>query len=48
MIELHNTRMGQKFFSNDIPQLIKAIEKVGKELERLNDNLEKKNEDKNQ
>ena len=36
MPEFHETGYGRKFFDGDLPKLIKAIEKVGRELERFN------------
>lgn len=42
MPQLHETKYGRKLFESDLPRLIKAMEKIGKELERLNDNTEEK------
>lgn len=39
MPRLHETGIGQNFFLNHIPRFIKAIEKLGQELEALNKNL---------
>jgi len=43
-MEFHETGMGKKFFESAVPALIRKIEKIGIELERLNDS--RANEDK--
>lgn len=47
MPQLHETRMGQKLIEHDIPEIVKALQKIGEEIERLNVNLERGKEDKN-
>jgi len=37
MPQLHETGYGRKFFGTDLPELIKALSKVGTELKRAND-----------
>ena len=39
MPELHETIMGKRLITHDIPELIKNIEKLGKILEKINDIL---------
>jgi hypothetical protein len=39
MIEFHNTGYGRKFFEHDLPSLIRAIEKVGRELKIFNQTM---------
>lgn len=39
MPELHETIMGKRLITHDIPELIKNIEKLGKILEKMNDTL---------
>lgn len=34
MISFHNTIMGRTFFEGHIPRLIRALEKIGKNLEK--------------
>lgn len=41
MSEFFKTLMGRTFFDKNVPELVKALQKIGKELERLNNNLEK-------
>jgi len=36
------TIMGRSFFDGQLPRLIKALEKIGCELERFNNSQEKK------
>ena len=36
MDDFHMTRMGHKFYSNDVPRLIRALETIGDELAKLN------------
>lgn len=36
MSQFHETGFGQKFFNSQLPQLIKVLEKIGKEAERSN------------
>lgn len=36
MAQLHETGYGRKFFDRDLPNLIKALNKIGDELERAN------------
>jgi hypothetical protein len=31
------TIMGKKFYEGDVPKIVRALEKIGKELERAND-----------
>lgn len=40
MPELHETMMGKKLITSDIPRLIDNIEKLGKTLEKINDILD--------
>ena len=40
MADFHQTGYGRKFFEADLPNLIKAINRVGDQLEKFNDNLE--------
>ena len=39
------TIMGRSFFEGQVPRLIKALEKIGCELERYNNNQEKRLKD---
>ena len=39
MAELHETMMGKKLITNDIPRLITNVEKLGNTLEKINDIL---------
>jgi len=41
MIQFHETKMGHDFFLRNVPEILKAIKKIGSELERLNNNIEK-------
>lgn len=41
MIQFHETKMGHDFFLYNVPEILKAIKKIGSELERLNNNIEK-------
>ena len=41
MPQFHETRMGQKFFCYDVPQLIKGMERMADKLEKLEKRLEK-------
>jgi len=45
MNDFFRTMGGQKFYGSDVPQLVRALKKIGDELERLNDNMEKKGRD---
>jgi hypothetical protein len=36
MIEFHNTGYGRRFFEAQLPALIRALEKIGTELEKQN------------
>lgn len=40
MPELHETSMGKKLITHDIPELIRNIEKLGKSLEKINEILD--------
>lgn len=40
-IPFHSTGMGRKFYELDVPRLIRALEKIGKELEHVRDPLAK-------
>lgn len=40
MPELHETLMGKRLITHDIPELIKNIEKLGKILEKMNNRLD--------
>lgn len=42
MMEFIKTPIGRDFFGKQVPNIIKALDKIGNELERLNDNLEGK------
>ncbi len=42
MSEFHRTARGQKFYENDLPKLVKALERIGGLLESLNEREEKK------
>lgn len=37
MVDFFKTRMGQKFYEADVPRIAKALEKIGRELERANE-----------
>jgi hypothetical protein len=39
--DFFQTMMGRKFYEGDFPKLVKAMEKIGNELERANDLKEK-------
>lgn len=41
MIQFHETKMGHDFFLYSVPEILEAIQKIGSELERLNNNIEK-------
>lgn len=43
MPEFFQTMMGKKFYESDMPKLIKSLDKIATQMERLNDNLEKMN-----
>jgi hypothetical protein len=36
MPQFHETQYGRRFFEGQLPQLIKGVEKLGRELERFN------------
>jgi hypothetical protein len=36
MVEFHETTYGKRFFDAQLPRLIDALEKIGKELEETN------------
>lgn len=38
-MEFHQTGYGRKFFEADLPKLIKAINRVGDQLEKFNENI---------
>lgn len=40
MLEFARTMMGKVFFEGTLPKIAKALDKIGTELARLNDNLE--------
>ena len=40
MVEFHQTGYGRKFFEADLPKLIKAVNRLGNQLERFNFNME--------
>ena len=42
MTEFHRTARGQKFYEGDLPRLVKVLEKIGNQLESLNEREEKK------
>ena len=42
MQEFHKTGRGQKFYDNDLPKLVKALEKIGGLLESLNEREDRK------
>ena len=44
MANLHETQMGQKFFSRDVPALIKGINRLADALEKQEVKTEKKRE----
>jgi hypothetical protein len=33
-MDFHNTRMGQKFFAHDVPELLETLKKIAEILER--------------
>ncbi len=33
-MDFHNTRMGQKFFSHDVPELLETLKKIAEILEK--------------
>lgn len=37
MVQFHETRMGQAFYSAQVPDLIKALEKIGSSLEQASE-----------
>lgn len=39
MVDFHSTMMGRKYYERDVPQLIKQLQIIGKEMVRTN-NLE--------
>lgn len=39
--QFHETRMGHEFYQGQIPQLIKALNRIGDNLEKLNETIEK-------
>jgi len=41
MIQFFQTMMGKKFYERDIPHLIKAIEKLANQVEKVNERLDK-------
>lgn len=42
MSDFHLTQMGHRFFSHDVPELIKALKTIGQELTKLNNANESK------
>lgn len=40
MAQLHETMMGKKLITHDIPELVKNIENLGKSLEKINNVLD--------
>lgn len=36
-LEFHNTRMGHKFYTSDVPRIAEALENIAAELKRKND-----------
>jgi hypothetical protein len=42
MSEFFRTAMGRKFYDNDMPQLIKVLEKIGTQMENKNKLEEKR------
>ena len=42
MTEFHRTARGQKFYDKDLPQLVKALSRVGDLLEKLNEREDRK------
>jgi hypothetical protein len=40
MAQLHETLMGKKLITHDIPELIRNIENLGRSLEKINDILD--------
>ena len=42
MPEFHRTHRGTKFYDKDLPQLVKALEKIGGLLEQLNEREDRK------
>lgn len=44
MSDFHMTQMGHKFYLNDVPRLIRALETIGSELTKLNDTNKAKEE----
>lgn len=41
MPQFHETGYGQRFYNGQLPNLIDALEKIGKEMQRANDLKEK-------
>lgn len=41
--EFFQTRMGHEFYQGQVPQIIKALNRIGDNLEKLNENIEKMN-----
>ena len=39
MPQFHETGYGKRFFDGQLPQLIKGVEKLGRELARFNDTV---------
>lgn len=46
MPHLHETQMGQKFFLKDIPELIKAINRLADAMEKMEKKEEKGDDNK--
>ena len=40
MLKFHETVMGKRFFEKQLPDLIKALEKIGSELEKMNKKID--------
>lgn len=45
MPRFHETGYGQKFLNRQLPNLIKSLNEIGKELKRQNDLKEEENKD---
>lgn len=41
MSDFYQTKMGHKFYEGDVPRIVDALEKIAKELKRLNDREER-------
>ncbi len=42
MSDFHRTARGQKFYDGDLPRLVSVLEKIGNQLQSLNEREERK------